>query len=419
MIALVDCNNFYASCERVFQPHLQHKPVVILSNNDGVVVALTEEAKQLGIQRGTPAFQLKQWKDKDEVAIFSSNYSLYGDMSSRVMNTLKEMVEHIEVYSIDEAFLDLSGHAPATLETLTRKIGKTVVKNTGIPVSIGLAQTRTLAKIASKFAKKHKGYQGVCSIDTEQKQKKALQLFPIEEVWGIGRRYSKQLKQLGVHTAGDFAQKSKSWVQRIMGSNGVKTWRELNGEDCITLSSHAEKKSICTSRSLAKATDDFSILAEHISRFTALCAEKLRAQHSVAHMLTVFMGTSRFRLDLPQCSDAQTTTLSIATADTMELTKSAKEVLRKTYRKGYSYKKIGVIVSGIHTDNSIQQNLFDTIDRTQRRKISQIIDLIKKKNGKESIYLAAQGRHSAKWGVDVNYSSKRFTTNMNEIIEIK
>ena len=230
MIGLVDCNNFYASCERVFNPSLRHVPVVVLSNNDGCIVTRSNEAKALGIDMGVPFYQVKDQLEKAQVAVFSSNYILYGDMSRRVMMLLSSFTPHLSIYSIDEAFLDLQGIAEGEkLREYGLQLVRTVTKGTGIPVTLGIASTKTLAKVASKYGKKYAGYKGVCLIDTEEKRKKALQDFPIEDVWGIGRRMRKQLAYYGIHTAADFCSKSESWIRKEFTVTGVRTWKELLG----------------------------------------------------------------------------------------------------------------------------------------------------------------------------------------------
>ena len=250
LFGLADCNNFYCSCERVFHPNLRDKPVVVLSNNDGCVVARSEESKRLGIKMGVPFYQVRDLLDKNGVAVFSSNYNLYGDMSSRVMSMLSSYFPKIYVYSIDEAFLDLSDIEDIdSVVELSRKTVKAIYKGVGIPVSLGIAPTKTLAKMASVYAKKHKGYKGVCVIDTDEKREKALKLFPIKDVWGIGRKHSKKLEYNGVKTAWDFIQKPEGWVRREMSITGLRTWKELRGESSIEIEDELYKKSICTSRS--------------------------------------------------------------------------------------------------------------------------------------------------------------------------
>ena len=290
LIGLADCNNFYCSCERVFHPDLMGKPVVVLSNNDGCIIARSEESKALGIQMGEPFYQIRQKLEEAQVAVFSSNYNLYGDMSRRVMSLLSRYSPQIDVYSIDEAFLDLSGMGtPQQLTDYCKQMIRHIHKGTGIPVSLGIAPTKTLAKVASKFAKKYKGYEGVCLMDTDEKREKALKQFPVEDVWGIGHRSMGKLHYHGIRTAWDLTQKSESWIRRELTVTGVRTWKELRGESCISIDELPHKKSICTSRSFAEqGLNQLASVEEAVANFAAQCSRKLCLQHCVCHSLTVF-----------------------------------------------------------------------------------------------------------------------------------
>ena len=298
MFALVDCNNFYCSCERVFNPALRDKPVVVLSNNDGCIIARSNEAKALGIKMGEPFFKIRQTLEEQKVAVFSSNYALYGDMSHRVMSLLSEFTPDITIYSIDEAFLQLptAEHGPTfSIEEYGKKIVRTVTKGTGIPVTIGIAPTKTLAKIASHFGKQYAGYKNVCLIDTEEKRAKALQLTPIHEVWGIGRRLSPQLAYYGIRTAWDLTQKSEQWVRRNFSVTLARTWKELQGDSCIYIEELPHSKSICTSRSFPeKGISELPLLEEAVANFAASCSRKLKQQHTACYGMTIFAYTSRF-----------------------------------------------------------------------------------------------------------------------------
>lgn len=418
MYSLVDCNNFFASCERVFQPNLRNVPIVVLSNNDGCVVARSNEAKALGIPMGEPVFKLTHLIEQHGIAVFSSNYSLYGDMSHRVMTILSQFVEDMEIYSIDEAFLSLKGFENYNLEEYGRNIVRTVTKGTGIPVSMGIAPTKTLAKVASKFAKKYKGYNGVCLIDTEEKRIKALKQFEIGDVWGIGRRYQKKLEYHSVRTAFDFTQKSESWVRNMMTVVGVRTWKELKGIPAIELEKVApDKQTICTSRSFGEMIEDFDTLMESVANFTASCARKLRTQRSCAGMIQVFIYTNRFREDLPQYYNSQIINLPTATSDVTELIHYARLALKNIYKKGYQYKKAGVIVMDIVPGNSVQQNLFNERDRIKHEKVLEVLDGIHKKYGTRLLKVAAQGT-GKRWALKSEYLSKQYTTNPDDFIEI-
>ena len=422
LFGLADCNNFYCSCERVFHPDLIGKPVVVLSNNDGCVIARSEESKALGIKMGDVFYQVKNKLEEHNVAVFSSNYNLYGDMSRRVMSLLSQYSPKIDVYSIDEAFLDLSGMG--TSEQLTeycKKMVKYIGKGTGIPISLGIAPTKTLAKMASKFAKKYKGYEGVCLINTDEKREKALKLFPVEDVWGIGYRHSKKLEYYGIKTAWDFTQKTESWVRREMTVTGVRTWKELRGESCISIDELPHKKSICTSRSFAEqGLNKLTDVEEAVANFAAQCSRKLREQHTVCNSITIFAHTSRFREDLPQNYIYQTAQLQVPTNDHQELVSVAVKMLREEWKEGYSYfyKKAGVIVWGISRDNAIQTSLFDTVDREKQAALAKAIDEINRKNGHNKIRVAVQGDEKG-WQLKREYISKQYTTNLDDVIVLK
>lgn len=418
MYALVDCNNFFASCERVFQPNLRNVPIIVLSNNDGCVVARSSEAKALGIPMGEPVFKLAKLIERHGIVVFSSNYALYGDMSHRVMTMLSQFVEDMEIYSIDESFLSLKGFDNYNLKDYGSTIVRTVTKGTGIPVSMGIAPTKTLAKMASKYAKKYKGYNGVCVIDNEEKRIKALKQFDIGDVWGIGSRYRKKLEYYGVKTAYDFTQKSESWVRKMMTVVGVRTWKELRGIPSIELEKVApDKQTICTSRSFGELIEDFDTLMESVANFTASCAHKLRAQQSCASMLQVFIYTNRFREDLPQYSNSQMITVPTPTSDVTELIHYARLALKNIYKEGYQYKKAGVIVMDIVPQSCVQQNLFDERDRIKHEKVLEVLDAVHKKYGTRMLKVAAQGT-GKKWALKSENLSKQYTTNPDDFIEI-
>ena len=422
LFGLVDCNNFYCSCERVFHPDLMGKPVVVLSNNDGCVIARSEESKALGIRMGDVFYQVKDKLEQHDVAVFSSNYNLYGDMSRRVMSLLSRYSPKVDVYSIDEAFLDFSGMG--TSEQLVQ-YGKQMVrfigKGTGIPVSLGIAPTKTLAKMASKFAKKYKGYEGVCLMDTDEKREKALKLFPVEDVWGIGHRSAEKLHYHGIRTAWDLTQKSESWVRRELTVTGVRTWKELRGESCISIEELPHKKSICTSRSFAdQGLNRLADVEEAIANFTAQCSRKLREQHTVCQSITIFAHTSRFREDLPQSYIYQTIPLMVPTNNQQELVSVAVKALRANWKEGdgYFYKKAGAIVWGISRDHAIQTHLFDSVDREKQAALAKAIDAINRKNGHNTIRVAVQGDEKG-WQLKKEYISRQYTTNLDDVIVLK
>ena len=422
LFGLADCNNFYCSCERVFHPDLIGKPVVVLSNNDGCVIARSEESKALGIKMGDVFYQVKDRLEQNDVAVFSSNYNLYGDMSRRVMSLLSRYSPKVDVYSIDEAFLDFTGMG--TSEELTeycRKMVRHIGKGTGIPISLGIAPTKTLAKMASKFAKKYKGYEGVCLMDTDEKREKALKLFEVADVWGIGHRSVEKLNYHGIKTAWDLTQKSESWVRREMTVTGVRTWKELRGESCISIEELPHKKSICTSRSFAEqGLNKLAEVEEAIANFAAQCSRKLREQHTVCSSMTVFAHTSRFRQDLPQSYIYQTVNLIVPSNDQQELVSLAVKTLRANWKDGdgYFYKKAGVILWGICRDNAIQTNLFDQVDREKQAALAKAIDAINRKNGHNKIRVAVQGDEKG-WQLKREYISKQYTTNLDDVIVLK
>ena len=422
LFGLADCNNFYCSCERLFHPDLMGKPVVVLSNNDGCVIARSEESKALGIQMGDVFYQVKDKLEQNDVAVFSSNYNLYGDMSRRVMSLLSRYSPKVDVYSIDEAFLDLTGMGTSdALTPYCKQMVRHIGKGTGIPISLGVAPTKTLAKMASKFAKKYKGYEGVCLIDTDEKREKALKLFEVGDVWSIGHRSVEKLHYYGVHTAWDLTQKSESWVRRELTITGVRTWKELRGESCISIEELPHKKSICTSRSFAEqGLNRLADVEEAIANFAAQCSRKLREQHTVCSSLTIFAHTSRFREDLPQSYIYQTVQLPVPSNDHQELVAMAVKMLRAYWKEEdrYFYKKVGVIVWGISRDNAIQTRLFDTVDREKQAALAKAIDAINRKNGHNKIRIAVQGDEKG-WQLKREYISKQYTTNLDDVIVLK
>ena len=449
MIGLADCNNFYCSCERVFRPDLTGKPVVVLSNNDGCVIARSEEAKALGYKMGDPFYQVKEKLEAEGVAIFSSNYTLYGSLSNRVMSMLSHYSPHIDQYSIDESFFEVDQsmaerffqdnlkendtflNNESLLHQYGAKISADVLRAVGIPISIGIAETKTLAKIGSKFAKKYKGYQGCCLIDTDERRHKALSLFPIEDVWGIGRQISRKLDYMGIRTAAQFADKKESWVRSHFNITTVRTWKELNGESCISIEELPQKKSICTSRSFAgEGISDKDVVEEAVANFAVRCAEKLQHQGSVCQGITVFAWTSRFNENVPEYTIHDSLTLPIATNAQEEIVGAALSILRAKYPKSmadsrpdrpdmsFHFKKAGVILWQISPDHPRQQDLFDTIDRSKQKKLMEAIDAINRKNGYGTIRQAIQGT-DCRFDLKREYMSKQFTTNIHDILKVK
>ena len=431
MYGIIDCDNCYVSCERVVRPDLRDKPVVVLSNNDGCVVARSNEAKKMGIKAGTPYFQLAEQFPNQKIAVFSSNYELYGELTGRVVSIIRKEAPAYFRYSIDECFVYLDGMEHLDLKAWGEELHKKIKRSVGMPVSIGLAPNKTLAKMASHFAKKYQGYHHCCMIDTDEKRVKALKLYPIDEVWGIGRRYAAKLEALGVKTAYDFAEHNQTWVKATFNNIVIeRTWRELNGEDCVPNEEMAKKKSICTSRSFNGMITDLDGLRTHVSNYAARCAEKLRQQGTVASIVGVFLNTNVFREDLPQYWNFQEMRLITPTSSTITIVKAANDVLQKLYRQGFHYKKAGVIVMGIGPNSPIQQDLFDTNAEQfeKMRKLDAVIDRINKLNGSETIVLGSQ-QYTQKDGkgkanvfanaIKHDFKSKNPTTRWSDIIILK
>lgn len=441
MIALADCNNFYCSCERVFRPDLVGKPVVVLSNNDGCIIARSEEAKALGYKMGDPFYQMKEKLEAEGVAIFSSNYTLYGSLSNRVMSMLSHYSPQLDQYSIDESFFEVdksiaaaffqenqsSEKTDSLLHRYGARISSDVLRAVGIPISIGIAETKTLAKIGSKFAKKYKGYQGCCLIDTEERRHKALSLFPIEDVWGIGRQIARKLDYMGIRTAAQLADQKESWVRCHFNITTVRTWKELNGENCISIEELPQKKSICTSRSFAdEGISDKNVMEEAVANFAVRCTEKLRIQGSVCQGVTVFAWTSRFNDHVPEYTIHDSLVLPIATDAQDEIVGAALTILRARYPKSVSdrpdlsfrFKKAGVILWQISPSTPREQDLFDPINRERQKALMAAIDAINHKNGYGTIRQAIQGT-DCRFDLKREYMSKRFTTDISDILEVK
>ncbi|MCM1501619.1 MAG: Y-family DNA polymerase [Bacteroidales bacterium] len=429
MYALVDCNNFFVSCERAFQPQLEGRPVVVLSNNDGCVVSRSNESKAMGIKMCTPFYKIKHLVDAGCLYARSSNYALYGDLSARVMSILADAVPKIEVYSIDEAFLVMDGIGQEKQVEICRGLVSRIRKWVGIPVSIGVAQTKTLAKAASHFAKKYPGYHGVCVIDTEEKRDKALSIFPIGEVWGVGRRNLAKMTDAGISTAADFVARPRQWVSDNFMLQGLRTWNELRGMPCVSGELPDKRKSICTSRSFADMVGDRQELAAKVADFAAQCADKLRKENTVAGKVTVFMWTNRFRDDLEQYCPSATVCLPVAASNTQEIVSAAMRGMDIIYRDGFLYKKAGVIVDDIMDADSVQPAMFD-FDMEQRRKHDVISAVMDRLNGNSIssrpvpggraglLRMASQSAGCFSDGIRTEYRSRHFTTDFDDILEV-
>lgn len=419
MFALVDCNNFYASCERVFQPQWEGKPIVILSNNDGCVIARSNEAKALGIPMGAPAFQYKALFREKKVKVFSSNYPLYGDMSSRVMSILEQYTPHLEVYSIDEAFLQFKGFGFYDLSAQGHRLRKQVRQWTGIPVSVGIAPSKALAKIANKIAKKYvEKTQGVYCIDTDEKRIKALKWTAIGEVWGVGRQHRKRLEELGVKTALDFVNLPDTWVKKHMSVLGLRLKKDLQGLPFIQLEEmQPPKKGIATTRSFEGTLSKFSDLEERVSTFASSCAEKMRKQSSSCHALLVFVRSDPHKAGTVPYQNSCVLTLPYASSSSILLSQYAVKGLRHIFREGIEYKKAGVMVMGLVPTATRQLTLFEE-KHAKHHTLMQALDRIHKRFGPYRMKLANQDLNRT-WKMKQEHLSKRFTTEIKEIITVK
>ena len=431
MYGIVDCDNCYVSCERVFRPDLEGKPVVVLSNNDGCVVARSNEAKALGIKEGMPYFQMAEQFPNQKIAVFSSNYELYGELTSRVIMIISQEAPAYFRYSIDECFVYLDGMEHFNLQKWGENLHRRIKKSVGMPVSIGLAPNKTLAKIASKLAKKFEVYRHCCIIDNDENRIAALKCLPVEDVWGIGRRYADKLHALGCKSAYDFAIHHHDWVRQTFNNiNIIRTWQELNGEDVVPNEELAKKKSICTSRSFNGMIPDKETLRTHIANYASRCAEKLRRQDTVASIVGVFVSSNPFREDLLQYWKYDELRFITPTSSTIPIVKAAAEVLDRIFVQGVQYKRAGVIVMGISPNSPIQQDLFD-MDAEQIQKLKrldEVVDRINKINGSETIVIGSQQYTKAggKGKADVfssamkqDFKSKNPTTRWSDIIHLK
>lgn len=423
MFALLDCNNFYVSCERLFNPALIGRPVVVLSNNDGCFIARSEEAKAIGLAMGAPAFKNRALLKKHNVAVYSANFPLYGDMSSRVMTTLAELAPDLEIYSIDEAFLDMSGFKRYDLDHYARSMRKTVMQHTGIPVCIGMAPTKTLAKVANRLAKKNPGYQGVCILHNDEEVQAALALTRVEEIWGIGRQWSKFLHAQQMHTALDVAQASPAMIRKHLHITGARVQAELNGKSCLSLEMvRPPKQSICTSRSFGRSVTAFDELHQAVATFAGKCAIKLRKEGSAASLLTIFICTSPFNEPENKYWGTRTLSLPHQSQDSMTIIRAAGMVLESIFRAGYEYKKAGVIVSGLVAAGACPAMLplfpeEEEVPDNRQKKLMTVMDSINQRYGSGAIQLAAE--NAAGWKPNQNMLSSRYTTSWKDIIQVK
>lgn len=420
MYALIDCNSFFCSCEKVFHPGLRGKPVCVLSSNDGIIVALTPEAKAVGLRRGDALFKVKDIVEKNGVAIFSSNMYLYSAMSKRIVSILRQACDRVENYSIDESFLDLCEFGKnINLEEYMRSVADRIRLWTDVPVSVGIAPSKTLAKIGSKFAKNYRGYRSVCVIDTDEKRRKALSMFDLDDVWGVGRRTYEKLLALGVKTPLEFADKSGDWVRRHFTKPGFQTWCELNGHPCISTEEVLQRQTICTSHCFKDMVTSLDALKASVATFAGNCANKLRGQGSVASCVTVFVGSNPFREDLDQYWNGGSVKLPVPSSDTIEIVEAAMKILESLYRPGIRYKRSGVILSEITSAKSVQQDLFDPVRlRSERQELSETIDRMNHKFGLKSVRLAVEDGEADHWRSKSEHRSGNYLTDINEILTV-
>jgi len=414
VVALVDCNSFYASCEQVFNPKIRNKPVVVLSNNDGIVVAASKEAKAVGLTLGVPIFKAKDLLKSGKVYAFSSNYTLYGDMSWRVMEILSHFTTEIEVYSIDEAFLNLTGFNYTNLTAYSHEIRNTIKKWTKIPVSIGIASTKTLAKVANKLAKKFPKAHGVLDLTNSPYLEKALSIIDVDDVWGVGRQYAKFLRRHGINTALDLSYAEDGWVKKHMTVMGLRTVHELRGIPSISMElSPPTKKQVCVSRSFGSLVTKLSDLEEAVASYTTRASEKLRKENSATRTIMIFLRTNRFKKE-PQYVKSTIIKLPVPTDSTQELIQYARKGLKSIYRTGYLFQKAGVVLSDLCPSNQIQTNLFDMINRDKSRKLAHVLDQINGGMGTGTVRSAAEGIKQT-WQTKFNQRSPRYTTRWDEL----
>jgi len=417
IFALVDCNNFYASCERVFNPKLEGKPIVVLSNNDGCVVARSDEAKALGIPMGAPYFKYKQLINRNRVYVFSSNYTFYGDMSARVMTSLKSLVKNIEIYSIDEAFLDISSFYYCDLDDTAREIRRLIKQWTGIPVSIGIGPTKTLAKVANRQAKKYTA-SNVFDIRDEGTREEILKDLPLEEIWGISTRWGRRLQRIGIDTAYDLTQANARHVRKTISIVGERIHHELNGVSCIGIEEVKNKKNIISSKSFGRKVIRVGELEEAVSNYVARACEKLRAQGSRAQGLYVFLRTSPFVDPEKRYSNGMSTFFTIPTSNTSKIVKEAKDLTRKLFVYGYEYQKIGVMLLDITGAENEQYSFYEYENYDQSDRVMGVLDGINSKYGSSTLTIGAQGIKKD-WKMKSERKSAAYTTNMLQIPVVK
>ena len=418
MFALVDCNNFYASCERVFNPNLEGQPVAILSNNDGCVISMSDEAKKIGLPFGAPIFKWDKFCKEKNITVLSSNYPLYGDMSARVMNILATFSPDVEVYSIDESFLEFKGFENYDLSEYATKIRSRILKWTGIPTCVGIAPTKGLSKVANKIARSNiKQSKGICVIDSDEKRIKALKWTSIEKVWGIGRRLKKRLQNKGCVTAYDFVQLPSDWILKNFSIVEWRLQKDLQGISKIPLEEVSSKKMIATTRSFEYTYSDIDNIKERISTFAVSCAEKLRTQKSSCYMLIVQLSSDRHKKNLEQHRESKTVIFSYPTNSTLTISSAAVAAVKTIFKSGIKYKRAGVIVAGLVPNDNFQLNLF-SYENPKHKPLMSAIDGLNKKFKADKIKLGNQDLKRT-WKMRQERLSQKFTTNINEVLVVK
>ena len=415
VFALIDCNAFYVSCERVFNPKLNNKPVVALSNNDGCIIARSKEAKALGIKMGVPLFKVKDIVERENVIVFSSNYTLYADMSRRVMNIISEFTPSIEVYSIDEAFIELT-NMNVDYESYARHMRKVILQYTGIPVSIGIASTKTLTKVANHIAKDDESLEGVCSLIQHENLDQVLEDTNVADVWGVGRQLSKKLIANGIFNAKLLKNCEDAWVRKMMSVNGLKTVSELREISCLDLEeTSATRKSCCTTRSFGKPLINLEDIEQAVTTFARRATERIRGENLIASTVSVFLRTNPFDRNR-YYSNSSTTTLSYPTYDTVQIVKTALQLTKIIFRENYKYKKAGVLLSGFYEKGTETKDLFSEA-RYRSPKLMSAVDQINERYGSDTIQLATECQ-MGKWKQKRKNCTQSYTTQLDNVLLI-
>ena len=414
VFALIDCNAFYVSCERVFNPKLNNRPVVALSNNDGCIISRSKEAKALGIKMGVPLFKVKDIVEKEKVVVFSSNYTLYADMSRRVMNIISSSSPYTEIYSIDEAFVELSS-LPIDYESYAHQLRQTILQHTGIPVSIGIASTKTLAKVANHKAKKDDSFNGVCSLVNYNNIDQILELTEVGDVWGVGRRLSKKLINHGIHNAKLLKNCSDSWIRKMMSVNGLKTITELRGISCIPLEEYSmTRKSCCTTRSFGKLLTNLEDIEQAVTTFARRAAERIRSESLAASCVSVFVRTNPFDKKSAYYSNGASRTLSHPTHDSITIIETALLLTKRIFKNNYQYKKAGVLLSGLCDESEIQETLFEK-NYNQNSDLMSAVDAINYRYGRDTLQMASECK-VGNWRQKRENCTRNYTTQIDRLL---